>query len=90
MDWREEPGSSLMFQGSAKNAGEDAAVRGYLSARMQSQGRCIVMLNHLQKFWMDVWQLSVVCIWLCPYIPRFTISLLQLRLLVLSTFVRVQ
>jgi len=49
LDWREEPGSGLMFQRSAENAGEDAAVRGYLSARMQCQGRCKSMLDHFQE-----------------------------------------
>jgi hypothetical protein len=50
LDWREEPGSGLMFQGSAENAGKDGAVRGYLSARMQCQGGCISVLNHLRNF----------------------------------------
>ena len=42
LDWREEPGSGLMFQWSGDNAGKNASVRGYLSARMQSKGRCII------------------------------------------------
>ncbi|KAG0584538.1 hypothetical protein KC19_3G216500 [Ceratodon purpureus] len=48
LDWREEPGSGLMFQGSAENAGKDGAIRGYLSARMQCQG----------NLWQELWASS--------------------------------
>lgn len=48
LDWREEPGSGLMFQGSSENAGENGAVRGYLSARMQCQG----------NLWQELWASS--------------------------------
>lgn len=47
LDWREEPGSGLMFQRSEKITGEDGAVRGYLSARMQSEG------NLWQELWLS-------------------------------------
>lgn len=39
LDWREEPGSGLCLQNEdAKEKTGEVAVRGYLSARMQSEG----------------------------------------------------
>nr|XP_024357977.1 uncharacterized protein LOC112273429 isoform X2 [Physcomitrium patens] len=48
LDWSEEPGSGLLLEGSEEIAGRVGAVRGYLSARMQSQG----------NLWQELWSSS--------------------------------
>jgi hypothetical protein len=39
LDWREEPGSGEIVP-ECQEGGEDMAIRGYLSVRMQCEGTC--------------------------------------------------
>ncbi|CAK9224306.1 unnamed protein product [Sphagnum jensenii] len=45
LDWREEPGSGEMIPECQEEGGEDMAIRGYLSVRMQCEG----------NLWQELW-----------------------------------